>query len=229
MDISVNPDKYGGENSMKTTEALLEGVSHFVQSTVRIEGEKTIYIDPISINGEPKDADAVFVTHIHEDHFSPDDIGKVLKDGGLLVATADVAKKAGRKGFKNILTVNPSEAYHTDGISFETVPSYNTDKNFHKKGSGWVGYVVHMGCNSYYAAGDTDVIPEMRDIKADVAFLPVGGTYTMTAVQAATAANIIKPSVAVPIHFADLVGTIEDARSFIEGLDSGISGVILKK
>lgn len=169
------------------------------------------------------------MTHAHWDHFSVEDIRKVMKDGAILVATGDAAKKAREEGFGNILTVVPSKAYDADGISFETVPAYNTDKEFHKKKNGWVGYIVKINGSAYYAAGDTDVIPEMKNIKADVAFLPVGGTYTMDAAQAAEAANIIRPVAAVPIHFADVVGTEEDARKFVKGLDSGIEGVILKK
>lgn len=214
---------------MITSEGLLEGVSHFKQSTVRIAGEKTIYIDPYNIAGEPKDADVVFVTHTHNDHFSISDIKKVMKNDAVLAVPADAVEKAEKKGFKNIVTVIPFKAYKAGGISFETVPAYNTDKKFHRKESNWAGYVISINGKTYYHAGDTDVIPEMNNIKADVAFLPVGGTYTMNAAQAADAANIIKPFVAVPIHFADIVGTIEDARNFIKGLNSGISGVILKK
>lgn len=214
---------------MTTSKELLEGVSHFKQSTIRIKGEKTIYIDPYSFDGEPKDADIIFVTHIHGDHFSIADIKKVAKSDAVLVLPDDCAEKARKEGYWNIVSVIPSKAYKADGISFETVPSYNIDKDYHKKGSNWVGYIININSKTYYVAGDTDVIPEMNGIKTDVAFLPVGGTYTMTAAQAAAAANIIKPFVVVPIHFADIVGTVEDAQKFIEGLDSGIRGVILKK
>ena len=214
---------------MTTAEVLLEGVSHFKQSTIRITGEKTIYIDPISIDGEPKDADIVFVTHTHGDHFSINDIKKVMKSDAVLVVTADGVVNAGKGGFTNVMSVAPSEAYEANGISFQTVPAYNIGKLFHRKASKWVGYVININGNVYYAAGDTDVIPEMKNIKADVAFLPVGGTYTMNAEQAASAANTIRPFVAVPIHFADIVGTVEDARKFVKGLDSCIDGVILKK
>ena len=211
-----------------TSKSLLEGVSHFKQSTIRIKGEKTIYIDPFSIDGEPKDADIIFVTHTHGDHFSIADIKKVIKSDTVLVVPADGVENAMKAGFKNVTSIVPSKAYKVDGISFATIPSYNIDKEYHKKDSNWVGYIVNLNGNTYYAAGDTDVIPEMDGVKADVAFLPVGGTYTMTAAQAAAAANIIKPLVAVPIHFADIVGTVEDAQKFVEGLDSGIKGVILK-
>lgn len=211
------------------SESLLEGVSHFKQSTIRIEGEKTIYIDPYSVDGEPKDADIVFVTHTHGDHLSITDIKKVMKSGAILVTPADGVEKVRKQGLNNIVEVAPDKEYTVEGISFKTVPAYNTNKDFHEKSSNWVGYIIKRGDARYYVAGDTDLIPEMKDFKTDVAFLPVGGTYTMTAKEAIDAANLIKPAVAVPIHFTDIVGTDEDARKFAAGLDKGIKGVILKK
>ncbi len=211
------------------SKGLLNGVSHLKQSTIRIEADKTVYIDPLGINGEPKDADIVFVTHTHSDHFSIPDITKVLKDTGMLVVTADNVKAAAKEGIRNITAVAPSADYTVSGMKIKTVPAYNLNKDFHKKGSNWVGYILDMNNILYYAAGDTDFTPEMKNIKADVVFLPVGGTYTMTAEEAVTAANVIKPSAAVPIHFADIVGTWDDAEYFIANLNKGISGIILKK
>jgi len=124
--------------------------------------------------------------------------------------------------------VAPLESYTINGLEFKTVPAYNINKDFHKKDSNWVGYILNINKTLYYFAGDTDIIPEMKDINADVAFLPVGGTYTMTAAEAAKAANTMKPLVAVPIHFADVVGTMEDATSFVNQLDASIRGIILK-
>jgi len=199
------------------------------QSTIRIAGSKVIYFDPVCIEGEPKDADIVFITHTHGDHFSIPDIKNVLKDDGTLVITMDGVEAAKAEGFKNVLGVTPTKDYTIDGIKVKTVPAYNTNKDFHLKSSGWVGYIADLNNTLYYMAGDTDVIPEMKGIKADVAFLPIGGTYTMTAKEAASAANIIKPLVAVPIHFVDVVGTWDDATTFVKSLDSSIKGAILKK
>jgi L-ascorbate metabolism protein UlaG (beta-lactamase superfamily) len=136
---------------------------------------------------------------------------------------------AEKQGYKNIITVEPLKDYTVDGIAVHTVPSYNTNKDYHVKANNLVGYIVNVNNTLYYHAGDTDVIPEMEDIDADVVFLPVGGTYTMTAKEAAQAANTIKPLIAVPIHFADVVGTTEDAKTFVSLLDQPIKGVILKK
>jgi L-ascorbate metabolism protein UlaG (beta-lactamase superfamily) len=103
-----------------------------------------------------------------------------------------------------------------NGVIVEAYPAYNVDKDFHPKANGWVGYVVEVGGRRVYIAGDTDRIPEMKGIRCDVAFLPVGGTYTMTAEQAAAAAKDISPKLAVPMHWGNIVGTRADAERFVE-------------
>jgi L-ascorbate metabolism protein UlaG (beta-lactamase superfamily) len=208
---------------------LLAGVSHLKQSTIRIQSNKVIYFDPIKIIGTPGDADIIFISHSHYDHLSIEDIKKLAKKDTVLVIPEDCANEAKGAGLTNFMTVRPSRSYEVKGLKFNTVPAYNINKNFHKKESNWVGYVMNINDTSYYFAGDTDFIPEMKDIKASVVFLPVGGTYTMTSKEAAEAANIINPLVAVPIHFTDVVGTAEDAQNFINGLNSTIKGIILKK
>jgi L-ascorbate metabolism protein UlaG (beta-lactamase superfamily) len=208
---------------------LLMGVSHLKQSTIRIQSNKNevIYFDPIQINGTPGDADVIFISHSHYDHFSVEDIKKLAKMDTVLVMPEDCVKAAKEAGLTNSVTVRPSRSYEVKGLKFNTVPAYNINKHFHKKESNWVGYVVNINDTSYYFAGDTDFIPEMKDIKASVVFLPVGGTYTMTSKEAVEAANTINPLVAVPIHFGDIVGTADDATNFINGLNSTIKGIIL--
>ncbi len=96
------------------------------------------------------------------------------------------------------------------------MPAYNPNKKFHPKSAGHVGYIVTLSGKRIYHAGDTDLIPEMTQIKTDIALLPVSGTYVMTAVEAAEAANTIKPALAIPMHYgdADVVGTRQDAEDF---------------
>lgn len=214
--------------SAGTEKDYLKGVSCYKQSMIRIEGEKTIYFDPYSFDGNPKDGDIVFITHTHGDHFDVNEIKKVLKKKGTIVVTTDGKSQLNKAGFKNIVTVKPGKSYNVKGIKFTTVAAYNTDKTFHPKDNGWVGYNVTMNKTKYYIAGDTDLTSEMKKVKTDVAFLPVGGTYTMDATQATKAANTIKPKVAVPIHFGDVVGTTADARKFISLLDNKIKGAVLK-
>lgn len=209
---------------------LIKAVRHFKHSAVRIEGSgKVLYFDPYNIEENLKDGDVIFISHIHSDHFSPSSIRKVMRRDAVLVSTEDVIEAAQKEGFSNFLTVRPGESYEVCGIPFETVPAYNLNKKFHPKQNDWVGYIVGVNAAKYYFAGDTDFIPEMKDFKADVAFLPVGGTYTMTSSEAVEAANSIKPSIAVPVHFAEIIGSREDAEYFVRGIDPSIQGVILKE
>ncbi len=206
---------------------LLKGFTHLTHASIRFERDKVIYIDPFKIDGAPKDADIIFCTHDHFDHLSPGDIKKVMKPGAILVVPKKKAKKFKKYELSEVIGVEPFNEYEAQGIKFRTVPSYNLEKKFHKKKKNWVGYIIDVDEASYYFAGDTDYIPEMDEIEADVVFLPVGGTYTMNAEEAAKAANSIKPKVAVPIHFGTVVGTREDAETFAKNLDQGIQSKIL--
>ncbi len=206
---------------------LLKGFTHLTHASIRFERDKVIYIDPFKIDGAPKDADIIFCTHDHFDHLSPGDIKKVMKPGAILVVPKKKAKKFKKYELSEVIGVEPFNEYEAQGIKFRTVPSYNLEKKFHKKKKNWVGYIIDVDEASYYFAGDTDYIPEMDEIEADVVFLPVGGTYTMNAEEAAKAANSIKPKVAVPIHFGTVVGTREDAETFAKNLDQNIQSKIL--
>lgn len=206
---------------------LLSGVSHLKHATIRIQAERVIYFDPFRIEGAPEDADIIFVTHSHFDHFSPDDIRKVANKKTVLVLPEDCLQAAADAGFADAVAVRPLESYEVDGLKFNTVPAYNIGKEFHKKDRNWVGYIVYVNGASYYFAGDSDMIPEMKDVKADVVFLPVGGTYTMTWKEAVQAADMMNPQVAVPVHYSEIVGTVDDAENFINGLNASIKGIIL--
>ena len=188
-----------------------EGIEWFGQASIKIKGEKTIYIDPWKLKGEHEKADIVLVTHSHYDHLSPDDIAKLQKDDTVIVVPADgEAKLSG-----DVRTVKPGDVVEIGGVKVEAVPAYNPNKEFHPKANNWVGYVITMGGKRYYHAGDTDFIPEMKELmEIDYAFLPVGGTYTMNAEEAAKAANLIKAKVTIPMHYGDIVGKKEDAEKF---------------
>lgn len=210
---------------------LLKGVTHPNHASIRLARDKIIYIDPYKIDGTPHDADIIFCTHDHLDHLSPGDIKNVMKAETILVVPQKKArkfKKFIKKGaLHDVIGVEPLNEYEAYGIKFKTVPAYNLEKRFHKRKKNWVGYILNVDSAEYYFAGDTDYIPEMDDIKADVVFLPVGGTYTMNAQEAAQAANSIKPKIAVPIHFGSIVGTQKDAEVFIENLAEGIEAKIM--
>jgi L-ascorbate metabolism protein UlaG (beta-lactamase superfamily) len=206
---------------------LLKGFSHLHHASIKFQGDKTIYVDPFKIAGAPHDADFVFCTHEHFDHLSPEDIRKVMKEGTVAVVPKENVKSCRKLDLKEVIGVEAGKDYEIAGLKFKVVPSYNLDKKFHKRKEDFLGFIITIGGADYYFAGDTDYIPEMETIKADVVFLPVGGTYTMNATEAARAANTIKPKVAVPIHFGSVVGTRADAETFLAHLDQGIQGVIL--
>ena len=189
----------------------LDGISitWLGHDSMKIKGDKVIYIDPWKLeDAEP--ANIILVTHEHYDHCSPPDIEKIATDETVIVATADSARKL--KG--DVMVVKPGDTVEIDGVSIEAVPAYNTNKSFHPKNSSWVGFVVTMGGKRIYHAGDTDSISEMDSLDVDVALVPVSGTYVMTAEEAAEAVNRMKPKIAVPMHYGDIVGSEADAERF---------------
>ena len=209
---------------------MLENIQVLNHSSIKINREKVIYIDPFKIDNEYHDADIIFITHSHFDHYSEEDIDKIIKEETKLIVTEDLEKKALEKVKKeNVICVQPEKKYLVEGINFETIPAYNTNKQFHIKSNNWVGYVIELNGIKYYFAGDTDITEENKKVKCDVAFVPVGGTYTMTAREAAELVNIIKPKIAVPIHYGSVVGTTKDAEDFVIRLNEKIEGRILMK
>ncbi len=207
---------------------MLENIQVLYHSSIKINQKKVIYIDPFKVGEEYHDAEIIFVTHSHYDHYSEEDIKKTIKENTKIIVTIDLKDMAENiVNSENVITVKPNEKYCVEGISFETVPAYNTNKQFHPKQNNWVGYVIELNDLKYYIAGDTDITDENKTVKCDVAFVPVGGTYTMTAKEAAELVNIIKPQIAVPIHYGSVVGTNQDAEDFVNLLDEGIEGKIL--
>jgi len=195
---------------------MIENIHWLGHDTFRIENDKTIYTDPYELQGELPKADLILITHDHFDHLSPKDVAKVAKEDTVIVTIAAAAQKL--KG--DVRVVKPGESLVVQGIPIETVPAYNVNKfrspgvPFHLQESGHVGFIFTVGGQRIYHAGDTDVIPEMDDIEADIALLPVGGTYTMTADEAAEAANRIRPQIAIPMHWGTIVGSEKDAERF---------------
>jgi L-ascorbate metabolism protein UlaG (beta-lactamase superfamily) len=175
----------------------------------RLKGEKVVYIDPWKLAAGAEKADVILVTHEHHDHFSPDDIPKISKADTVVIAPPSVASKLAGK----TMVAKPGDKLNAVGIAIEVVPAYNPNKKFHPKSAGHVGYIVTLNGKRIYHTGDTDVIPEMAQIKCDIALLPVSGTYVMTA---AEAANALKPALAIPMHYGDpdVVGTRRDAEEF---------------
>jgi L-ascorbate metabolism protein UlaG (beta-lactamase superfamily) len=190
----------------------------------RIDAEKKIYFDPYDISPGPK-ADLILVSHEHFDHCSPDDVSKIQGPETVIITDKTSAEKL----TGNVRIIAPGESMSLEGIQIEAVPSYNRDKDFHPKQKGWLGFIVEVDGVRIYHAGDTDFIPEMKDLKVDIALLPVSGTYVMTAEQAVEAALAIQPKLAIPMHYGAIVGDEKDALVFKESLKGKIDVLILPK
>ena len=194
---------------------MLEKFTWYKQSAYKWKGDGiTIYIDPWGVTkGQDEPADVIFITHAHFDHFQPEEIDKVRKQKTQIVAPHDIARELGG----NVKAVKPGESLEVAGIKFETVAAYNTEPDKlenHPKSNNWVGYVLSLDGRRYYHAGDTDPTPELEQLKTDVAFVPIGGTYTMAAAAAAAFIKRIRPQLAVPMHYGFVVGTPNDAETF---------------
>lgn len=184
-------------------------------NSIKIIGSKIIYIDPFKIDENFHDADYIFCTHSHYDHFSREDINKILKDTTKII-TVESAKEDAEKLVKeeNVMTVLPGNSYKINDIEFETTYAYNENKPFHPKENNWVGFIINLDGTKYFIAGDTDNIKELQDVKADVAFIPVGGTYTMNYEEASKLANEIDVKTIVPTHYGSVAGKKEDGERF---------------
>lgn len=198
----------------------------------RIEGDRTLYIDPFRINSKKK-ADAVFITHEHHDHCSPEDVKKIATVDTTIVTIpmAELALKELK--VKEIKLVKPGDRVEINGIKTNVFPAYNIDKFrspgkvFHPREDGKVSYLLNIGGVRIYHSGDSDFIPQMKGLEADIALLPVSGTYVMTAKEASEATKNMKISIAIPMHYGSIVGSERDAEEFRRL--AGCEVVILKK
>jgi len=179
----------------------------------RIDASVCIYIDPYQIDGG-KPADIILVTHEHFDHCSPEDVTRIQQPETIIVTEKDSAKKLSG----DIRVMTPGERLVLDSLIIEAVPAYNTNKDFHPKANGWLGFIIEIDGIRIYHAGDSDYIPEMKDLDVDIALLPVSGTYVMDADEAVEAALAIDPKLAIPMHYGTIVGDQSDATLFRDKL-----------
>jgi len=193
---------------------MIENIHWLGHDSFRLDGSSTVYIDPWKLGDGAPPADLILITHDHYDHLSAGDIAKVSMPATTLVGPVSVTDQI--DGMKTV-TVSPGDTVSVGSVSVSAVSAYNTDKFrapgevFHPRSAGYVGYVVELDGRRIYHAGDTDVIPEMSEVRCDVALLPVSGTYVMTADEAVRAAGMLEAAIVVPMHYGDIVGSEADA------------------
>ena len=223
---------------MKVGNVEIKWLGHDGFLIKNLDTGKNIYIDPYNIVENLEKADLILITHGHYDHCSVADIEKIIKEGTKIVATADCQSKITKFNMPiKLEIVEPNQELDLGSIKVLTVPAYNVDKHFHSKDEHWVGYLIKINDVVIYHAGDCDVMPEMQKLtgyqqpgKEFVALLPVSGRFVMNSEEAVQAAKILKPTLAVPMHFGSIVGVEEDAQEFVDFCkEEGINAKILKK
>lgn len=208
---------------MTDIQTLLDSITVNTQSSIRFEWDGEVYyVDPYLVSEERHDASFILFTHDHYDHYDPDSVRNLMGDYTLLVCPIAMEKTV-RKEFPraDILTVAPEQFYEDGPMEVDTIPSYNIDKDFHPEVNGWCGYVFHLGDLRLFISGDTDDTDEIRDVSADIAMIPIGGTYTMTPEEAADAVNEMAPEVVIPTHYGSIVGKPEDGEAFAKLVEEG--------
>ncbi|MBQ9425935.1 MAG: MBL fold metallo-hydrolase [Erysipelotrichaceae bacterium] len=195
-------------------------ISINAHSSIRVESDKIIYFDPFQIKEENHDADIIFITHDHFDHFSIEDIRKIEKEDTVYVIPDCMYNLMGGE---NVITVLPGDHCPVEEYDVEVIPSYNIGKPFHPKDKGYVGYIVTLEGKRIYVAGDCDRNEDNEKVRCDIALLPVGGTYTMDYKEAAKLANIIRPELVIPTHYGEVAGDPKDGERFKELVDQDIT------
>lgn len=202
----------------------MKDVILFKHSSIKINN---IYIDPFNIDNEIHDANMIFVTHGHYDHFSIKDILRIKNEDTIIVITEDMLDECLKYFSKDkILVVTPNNKYSINNISFDTLNAYNS---FHPIENNWVGYIININDNRYYIAGDTNVNKDLLSIKCDIAFVPIGGKFTMDYTEAAKFINTIKPKVVIPTHYGSIIGDSDLGNKFKELIDNNIECVVFIK
>lgn len=212
--------------------SVLNNIYVNVQSSIRIAGSRVLYFDPWQIRGEYHDADFVFITHEHFDHYSVDDILKVIQLNTYIICPrmmVDSLMCVLNLPIEQFVGINPGENREIARLMVEGIPAYNIRKPFHARRNGWLGYVVTLDGTRYYISGDTDITPESREVRCDLAFLSIGGVYAMDAKDAAKLLRYISPKVVIPTGYGSGVGSPYDGDFFSGIVPRGIECMLYLK
>ncbi len=196
----------------------LDNIEINTQSSIKLKLGKTLYFDPFKIEESTHDADIIFITHEHYDHFDPESISKIKNDNTIVVGPKSMEDIIGNIEFKDYIYLNPNEEINIAGINIKTIPAYNNEKSFHPRENNWLGYIISYNSILYYIAGDTDKTKENETVKCDIAFVPIGGYYTMDVNEATKLLEIMNPKVVIPIHYGSIVGDKEFGRELKDNL-----------
>jgi L-ascorbate metabolism protein UlaG (beta-lactamase superfamily) len=177
-------------------------------ASIKLTGDKVIYFDPYKIKEEVHDADYIFITHDHYDHYDEESINNIKNEHTKIIVPLCLKEKP------HHLLIEGYRMYGIDDIKFTTIPSYNIEKQFHPREKYYIGYNILLEDKYYYIMGDTDRTPEADQVKTDICFVPIGGTYTMNVEEAASYINDLKPEIAIPIHYGEIVGDISLGEDF---------------
>ncbi len=211
---------------MSNVTEMLENIKVLFHSSIRIQvGKRVIYFDPYQIQTEAQDADIIFITHDHFDHFSPEDIRKIQKKDTILVLPQKISKKVLQEAglqTERCIWMRPGQMRQIDGVDVETFAAYNVGKPFHQKQDGWLGYLLVVEEVRIFVAGDTDQNIENEQVITDIALVPIGGMFTMDASGAAEYVNMIRPQVAIPIHYGSMAGRKTDEDIFRASVEDSI-------
>ncbi len=196
---------------------MIDNIIVNTQSSIKITGSRILYFDPYQIEKEENDADFIFLTHDHYDHYSKEDIEKVRKEDTLFIIPKEMKENFLRE--LNVeetfcTFVEPGEKIEFEGLEIKTIPAYNKVKPFHPKSKKYCGYLITFDHTKYYITGDTDALEENAIVSCDVLFLPIGGYYTMDVEEAVSFTKKIKPKVVIPTHYGTIVGKKEDGKTF---------------
>lgn len=214
------------------------GHSGFIVHYLNNGNGKRIAIDPYNVSEGVDKVDMILITHSHYDHCSIKDITKLAKRGTIVITPADAQSKITRVNEVEMQIVEVGDMLEFGPIKIEAMPAYNLEREFHPKKEGWLGYIIKIGDIIIYHAGDSDFVPEMRNLSgygkqgnSFIVLLPVSGEYTMNADEAAELASVIHPAIAVPMHYGGgVIGTSEDAERFVQKCkEKGVNGVLLEK